>query len=94
MNDHPGTDVATLRELAKALARDAIFGRDELIKCSLSGRKNTESLDKKKLDYIKTVVHSQHPSMSDVDFEHIWTLCRASISKSCQTLTTNARRKL
>ena len=48
MNDCPGTDVSSLRELAKALARDAIFGRDELIKSSLSGRRNIGSLDKKK----------------------------------------------
>ena len=94
MNDHPGTDVNSLRELAKALARDAIFGRDKLIKSSLSGRKNTGNLDKKKMDYIKTVVHSRRPSMSDIDFENIWALCRSSISKSCQTLRTNARRKL
>ena len=52
LNDHPGNDVAKLRELAIALARDAIFGKDELIQCSLSGRKNTGSLNKKKLDYI------------------------------------------
>ena len=32
MNDHPGNDVATLRELAIALVRDAVFGREELIK--------------------------------------------------------------
>ena len=62
MNDHPGTDVNSLRELAKALTRDTIFARDELIKSSLSGRKNTGSLDKKKMDYIKTVVHLFGPS--------------------------------
>ena len=94
MNDHPGNDVATLRELAIALARDAVFGREELIKNSLSGRKNTGSLDRKKLDYIKTVVHTRRPTMSDIDFEQVWTLCRQSISKSCQTLQSNAKRKL
>ena len=71
MGDHPGNDVATLRELAIALACDAVFGRQELIKNRLSGRKNTGSLDRKKLDYIKTVVHTRRPTMSDVDFEQI-----------------------
>ena len=62
MNDHPGNDVATLRELSIALARDAVFGREELIKNSLSGRKNTGSLDRKKMDY--TVIHTRCPTMS------------------------------
>ena len=94
MNDYTGNDIATLRELTIALARDAVFGREELIKNSLSGRKNTGSLDRKKLDYIKTVLHTRWPNMSDVDFEQIWTSCRQSISKSCQTLRSNAKRKL
>jgi len=32
MSDHSGNDVATLRELAIALAHDAIFDQEELIK--------------------------------------------------------------
>ena len=46
--DNPGSSVANLRNLALYLARDAIFGRDEMGKCSLSGRKNTYSFDEKK----------------------------------------------
>ena len=38
MRDHPGIDVARLRKLTFALAWDAIFGREELARCSLSGR--------------------------------------------------------
>ena len=76
MNDHPGNDVATLRELAIALACDAVFGREELIKNSFSVRKNIRGLDRKKLDYIKTVIHTRHPTMSDIiDFEQVCTLC-------------------
>ena len=45
MNDRPGTDVQHLRELAISLARDAIFWKEQLIKCSLSGRKHTGTLD-------------------------------------------------
>lgn len=41
MKSQSGTDVASLRLLTTALARDAIFGREELTKKSLSGRKNT-----------------------------------------------------
>ena len=67
MNDQTGNDVATLRELVIALARDAVFGREELIKISSSGRKNTGSLNRKKLDYIKTVLHTRQPNMLNVD---------------------------
>ena len=52
MNDHRGNDIATLKELAIALVRDVVFGREELIKNSLSVRKNTRRLDRKTLDYI------------------------------------------
>lgn len=94
MRNRPGTDVQALRELAISLARDAIFGKDELIRCSLSGRKNTGILDKEKLDYIKTAIRSRIPNKSAVEFEFIWSLCRSSISKSCQGLRNNARKRL
>ena len=58
MNDRQGTDVQRLRELAIALARNAIFGKDHLVKCSLSGRKQTGTLNQEKLDYIKMAVLS------------------------------------
>ena len=94
MKDNPGTDIASLRSLTTALARDAIFGRDELAKSSLSGRKNTGTLSSEKLYYIKTLVKSRVPNKSQVEFEYIWSLCRSSLSKSCQTLRTSARKKL
>ena len=92
MNDHGGTDVASLRNLTTALAREAIFGKEELAKNSLSGRKNTGILNKEKLSYIKTLVKSRVPGMTQVEFEHIWTLCRGSLSKSCQTIRASFRR--
>ena len=39
MRDYHGTDVASLWLLSIALARDAIFGKEEMAKKSLSGRK-------------------------------------------------------
>ena len=94
MNNNPGTSMAALRSLAIALARDAIFGRETMAKCSLSGRKGTGHLDQNKLDYIKELVHLRVPSKT-VEFEHnIWTLCRLSISKSCQTIRGNYKRQL
>ena len=93
IKDHPGTDVSILRELTTALAREAVFGREELSKCSLSGRKNTISLNKRKLEYIKSVVRSRVPEKSQVDFELIWKLCRSSLSKSCQTIRTNTKKR-
>lgn len=94
LKEHPGSDVASLRDLTIALARDSIFGRDELSHSSLSGRKNTTTLDSKKLDYIKKIVYSRCPKKSLAEFEIIWGLCRSSLSKCCQTLRTSARRKL
>ncbi len=92
MSRYSGSDLASLRKLTTALAREAIFGRDVLAQKSLSGRKETEQLDKEKLDYIKTLVHSRVPNKSAVDFEDTWKWCRGSLSKSCQTLR-NAKTK-
>lgn len=92
MNNYSGTDLAALRRLTTALAREAIFGRDELAKKSLTGRNNTEQLDEQKVNYIKTLVHSRVPNKSAVDFEETWKFCRGSLSKSCQTLR-NSKRK-
>ena len=94
LGDNPGTEVANLRNLAISLAKDAIFGKEEMMRCSLSGRKNTATLDEKKLKYIKTIIQSRVPRMSETEFEHLWLLCRGSISKSCQCLRTKAKRKL
>lgn len=94
LGDHPGTGVANLRNLAISLAKDAIFGKDEMVRCSLSGRKNTAALDEKKLKYIKTIIQSRVPRMSEAEFESLWILCRSSISKSCQSLRTKSKRKL
>jgi hypothetical protein len=92
MIENSGTDRASLRKLATALAREAIFGRDEMAKKSLSGRYTTEELDKAKISYIKTLVHSRVPKKSRVDFEDIWKQCRGSLSKSCQTLRNNKKK--
>ena len=71
MRDYNGTDVASLRLLTIALARDAIFGKKEMAKKSLSGRKNTGIFSKHKLDYIKTLVRSRVPNKPNVEFEYI-----------------------
>ena len=46
MNDHGGTDVASLRNLTTALAKEAIFGK-EMVKNSWNGRRNTGILNKR-----------------------------------------------
>ena len=93
LSENSGTDTASLRKLATALAREAIFGRDELAKKSLSGRCSTEELDKAKVSYIKSLVHSRVPKKSKLDFEDIWKQCRGSLSKSCQTLRNSMKKK-
>ncbi len=72
MSRYSGSDLASLRKLTTALAREAIFGREVLAQKRLSDRKETEQLDKEKLDYIKTLVHSRVPNKSAVDFEDTW----------------------
>lgn len=94
LGDHPGTGIAHLRNLAISLAKDAMFGKEEMVRCSLSGRKSTMALDEKKLKYIKTIIKSRVPRMSETEFDHLWILCRNSISKSCQGLRVKSRRKL
>ena len=42
-----------------ALAKESIFSREELIKGSLSGQKNTEVLDHEKTSYFKPLVRSR-----------------------------------
>ena len=93
MSENSGTDTASLRKLTTALAREAIFGRKEMATMSLSGRYSTGKLDRAKMNYIKTLVHSRVPKMSNVEFEHVWKLCCGSLSKSCQTLRFNVKKR-
>ena len=93
MNNNSGTDVASLRNLTTALARDAIFGRKEMAKKSLSGRNETRVLDSEKLNYIKTLVRSRVSEKPRIEFEHTWALCRNSLSISCQTLRNSYKKK-
>jgi len=101
MRDYPGDSLEALRRLAGALARDAIFGRDTLRRSSLSGRpkkgQTTPSeipLDEEKMEYIKTVVRSRLPNTSALHFEAIWSKCRNTISKACQTLRDSTKKKV
>lgn len=94
MHNNRGADVASLRRLTTALAREAIFGKVELAKRSLTGRNSTEELDKDKVNYIKMLVHSRVPKKSRIEFEDIWKLCKSSLSKSCQTLRNSAKKKI
>ena len=87
--NNPGSDIASLRLLTTALVRGAIFGQEELARCSLSGRKSTEMLSLK--SNIKTLIKSRVPNKTPVEFEYIRTLRRQSLSKSCQTLRTGAK---
>lgn len=72
LGDNPGSSVANLRNITLSLARDAILGREQMVRCTLSGWKNTSSLDDKQLEYIKTVARSRIPNMAQNEFECIW----------------------
>ena len=92
MRHYPGESIETLRKMATALAMQSIFGRDALRRSSLrgGGKNNTDSLDKEKLDYIKSAVQSRVPNIPSVAFEAIWDKCRYGIGKRCQTLRDSA----
>lgn len=84
MKNFPGKDVASLRALTVALARDAIFGRESLSKCSLSGRKGTGILSKEKIQYIKQLVHSRVPNKYFESMPTIVVEIMPNNSKQCQ----------
>jgi hypothetical protein len=96
LKDIPGTDMASLRMLAVALARDAVFGKEEWAKSGLTTRKGSglKEADKQKMDYVRTLVFSRVPKKSKVERELIWSLCRTSLSKSAQALRTKAKKNL
>ena len=88
LSNHTGTEVADLRNLAISLARDTIFGKQEMIHSSLSGKKNsnTATLDEKKINYIKTVVCSRFPVCLEKDlilFGHFVVDQSLSLVKYC-----------
>ena len=85
MRDYPGNDIFTLQRLTIVLACDAIFGKQALGRSSLGGKNNTGCMEERKLEYIKALVRSREPTMSDVTFEAIWAKCCSSLSKLCQT---------
>ena len=93
LQNYRGQDVHNLRNLSMALAREAIFGREDMSKRSLSGRHSTQQLSQTKLDYTKSLVRARAANKSDSDFEPIWALCRNSISKFCQTLRNSVKKK-
>ncbi len=80
----------SLRNLAVALAKDSIFGEDELKMCSLSGRKNskTKPLKPAKLGYIKQLEFSRIAyAMQEKEFDLLWEKkCLQSIGSKCQAL--------
>ena len=80
----PGTDIASLRRLATAVAREVILGKKELQHSSLSGKKRTGSLDKSKLDYIKSILKSRVPNMRVL--EYYWSWSGQSADHHCQSL--------
>lgn len=84
-----GTDEKSLRLLAVRLARDSIFGEEELGESSLNSRNNTKVLDSEKLDYIWKLIYSRvgEKKVGEREFNLIWkNACLHSISKECQRL--------
>ncbi len=61
---------------------------------SLNGRGGLEELEKAKVNYIKTLVHSRVPKQSMVDLRsHGRNAAGGSLSKSCQTIRDIQKKK-
>ena len=92
LRENTGTSSSSLRNLTMNLAKHCIFGKQELARCSLSGRNGTATLNETKLNYIKALVRCRVPRMSDIEFELTWEHCRGSVSKLCQNLRNKGRK--
>ena len=68
LSDNPGSGATSLRNLATNLSKCAVFGKEEMSRCSLSGRKGTATLSDRKMSYIKALVRGRVSEMSQVEF--------------------------
>lgn len=76
------------KTLAVKLARDAIFGDDVLIRCTVAGGRDHPGLPVNELSQLKQVLFMQFPQFwpSPIEFEPLWKDCVDSIGQACKRL--------
>jgi hypothetical protein len=74
--------------LATKLAKEAFFGDDVLVQCTVSGKRDYQGLPVEEFMQLKHAVHMQFPQYwnSPQEFEPLWTKCKASIGQACKQL--------
>ena len=79
--------------LATKLAKEAFFGDDVLVQCTVSGERDYPGLPVEELIQLKHAVYMQFPQYwnSPQEFEPLWTKCKASIGQACKRLRSNAK---
>jgi hypothetical protein len=79
--------------LATKLAKEAFFGDDVLVQCTIAGERDYPGLPEEELMQLKHAVFMQFPRFwnSPQEFEPLWKKCQASIGQACKRLRTNAR---
>lgn len=77
--------------LATKLAKEAFFGDDVLIQCTVSGERDYPGLPVEELMQLKHAVYMQFPQYwnSPQEFEPLWTKCKAAIGQACKRLRSN-----
>ena len=93
---NPGSDEASLRKLAKCLARESFFGDNTMSISSPSGRsvpgQSLRRLDPALMRDLRNII-KQRARKGEGEFEGLWSKCVQSISKDCQNLRKGLLRK-
>jgi len=71
--------------LCQALAREAIFGKDVLARCTITGNGGKTALPLREMNNLKTIIFNLFPkySNSPAQFESLWKKCTISIEQAC-----------
>ena len=79
--------------LATKLAREAFFGDDVLIKCTVVGERDYPGLPAEELHQLKHAIFMHFPQYwnSQQEFKPIWKKCTDSIGQACKRLRSNAK---
>lgn len=77
--------------LATKLAREAFFGEDVLVKCTVAGERDWPGLPSEELRQLKHALYMQFPQywQSPQEFEPLWKKCTESIGQTCKRLRKN-----
>lgn len=77
-----------IRSLSSKLAKEAFFGEQVMMQCTVKGHRDYPALPQQELAELKQVLFSQFPQFwsSPTEFEPIWSTCIDSINQACKHL--------